>query len=330
MRRLRRLIRPPATRRGAVALVAGVLALATGAGLLVAAVDREPPEPVGRYGLPLDRDPDSPSLVATRGLPEAQRRSLTRITSRPQAVWLTETADVEDQVRRRVEGAASRGAVAVLVLYRIPGRDCGSYSAPQDDLRPAAYRAWVRSVAAGLGERRAVVLVEPDALPQLDCLRGAARAARVALLRDAVDVLADQGSWVYVDAGHSGWRSAAVMARRLRSVDVRRATGFSLNVSAYGSTAREVAYGRTIVEALGRPARFVVDTGRNGATVKRGRWCNAPAARLGAAPTSDPRLAGVDALLWVKTPGVSDGTCRGGPRAGEFWAAGARRLLGRD
>lgn len=330
MRRLRRLVRPPRTRRGLIALLAGAVVVAVAPGVLIAVLDREPPEPVGRYGLPLDHDPDSPSLLATRSSPEALRKRLARITSRPQAVWLTEVEDVRDQVRRRVDGAASRQSVAVLVLYRIPGRDCGSYSAPKDDLDPAGYRAWIRAVVSGLGERRAVVLVEPDALPQLDCMSTRARASRIALLRYAVDAVARQGSWVYVDAGHSGWRSASTMAERLRSVDVQRATGFSLNVSGHGSTAREVAYGRSIVRSLKSPARFVVDTGRNGAPVKKGRWCNAPAARLGAPPTSSTRMAGVDALLWVKTPGVSDGTCRGGPPAGEFWAAGARRLLQRD
>ena len=27
----------------------------------------------------------------------------------------------------------------------------------------------------------------------------------------------------------------------------------------------------------------------------------------------------MDAYLWVKTPGESDGTCNGGPRAGQWW-----------
>ena len=32
--------------------------------------------------------------------------------------------------------------------------------------------------------------------------------------------------------------------------------------------------------------------------------------------TGDPL---VDAFFWVKPPGESDGTCNGGPKAGEFW-----------
>jgi endoglucanase len=34
----------------------------------------------------------------------------------------------------------------------------------------------------------------------------------------------------------------------------------------------------------------------------------------------------VDAYLWLKKPGESDGTCNGGPKAGEFWLDRALEL----
>ena len=64
---------------------------------------------------------------------------------------------------------------------------------------------------------------------------------------------------------------------------------------------------------------FVVDTGRNGDGPYTGgadAWCNPPGRGLGAPPTTDTGVAGVDAHLWVKRPGESHGTCRGGPPAG--------------
>ena len=39
--------------------------------------------------------------------------------------------------------------------------------------------------------------------------------------------------------------------------------------------------------------------------------------------TADPL---VDAYLWVKRPGESDGTCKGGPKAGQWWASYALAL----
>jgi len=67
----------------------------------------------------------------------------------------------------------------------------------------------------------------------------------------------------------------------------------------------------------------VIDTSRNGRGPYTGpdapQWCNPPGRALGRHPTLDPGLAGIAAYLWIKDPGVSDGTCNGGPPAGDYW-----------
>jgi len=80
------------------------------------------------------------------------------------------------------------------------------------------------------------------------------------------------------------------------------------------------------IEFRGRAVE-VVDTSRNGAGPVSGTevdggpaWCNPPGRRLGQAPTSDTGEPRVDAFLWVKRPGESDGACRPGePEAGRWW-----------
>lgn len=68
-------------------------------------------------------------------------------------------------------------------------------------------------------------------------------------------------------------------------------------------------------------AHFVIDTSRNGQgpwTPPAGRypdpqdWCNPPGRGLGARPTSRTNHPLVDALLWIKVPGESDGQCSRG------------------
>ena len=57
------------------------------------------------------------------------------------------------------------------------------------------------------------------------------------------------------------------------------------------------------------PARFIVDTSRAGqSAIKQttGQWCNPKGAGLGPLPVSEP-FPRVDAFVWVKTPGESDG-----------------------
>ena len=276
-------------------------------------------------GVKLWASPDgSPVKALKRTTNAAQAAALRKIAAQPQGIWLTEwmtPAMATSYVRRWTSGARTAGAVPVFVVYGIPARDCGGYSAG-GLAGPAAYRAWIDGIAAGIGDARALVVLEPDALALMDCLSPQLQKDRTAMLSYAVDTLGRNGSVsVYLDAGHSRWHSAAVIAPRLRAAGVLRARGFALNVSAFDPTGPEIAYGKEIGVQLGNPVPFVVDTSRNG----RGRgdgpmgWCNPPGRALGSRPTTTYADPLVDALLWVKIPGESDGGCNGGPPAGRWW-----------
>lgn len=105
---------------------------------------------------------------------------------------------------------------------------------------------------------------------------------------------------------------------------------------------------------------FVIDTSRNGtgpadmsvyaaspydqstadvAVLTTGAWCNPPGAGLGLRPSLSTGVALLDAYLWVKTPGESDGRCdtASGTRGWNFttyrastWPSSAARLAGFD
>lgn len=249
----------------------------------------------------------------------ADARLLRRIAATAQARWFDGQSSRSD-VAGYVGAAAAAGAVPVLVAYDLPGRDCGGYSAG-GAATPSAYRRWLQhTLLGGIGGRPAAVIVEPDALAELDCRTPAAARADLALLAFAVRALAARPAIaVYLDAGNSAWEPAAVMARRLRAAGVAAARGFSLNVSNFNTTAAETAYGlRVSAMVAGKP--FVIDTSRNGAGPAPGRaWCNPPGRALGPAPTTVTGHPLVDAYLWVKAPGESDGSCGGGPPAGVWW-----------
>jgi hypothetical protein len=148
-----------------------------------------------------------------------------------------------------------------------------------------AYENWVNGFAAGLGGRTAVVILEPDALAQLDsCLDRAQQQARLQMLSYAVKTLQTNSDQVYLDAGHANWVPASQMAARLRAADIAQAYGFSLNVSYYDTTDREIGYATELNRDLGMAKRFVIDTSRNGAGRARGRAD--PAADAAAGPAS--------------------------------------------
>jgi hypothetical protein len=253
-----------------------------------------------------------------------------KIAGQPQADWFGDwSGDIQSAVSARVTQIASSGALPILVAYDIPLRDCGSYSAG-GATSAAAYKTWIRAFAAGIGSRRAIVVLEPDALAGMGCLSQADQQTRLALLSDAVTVLGAQaGVATYIDAGNSAWQSAATMASRLQSAGVARARGFSLNVSNYLTTAGQTSYGDQLSSLVGGK-HFVVDTSRNGLGASSdGQWCNAPGRALGNRATTSTGDALADAFVWIKRPGESDGTCNGGPAAGQWWAGYALGLAQR-
>jgi len=264
---------------------------------------------------------------------------LDKIAGQPVARWLGEwTPDVRATAERETTAAAAAGTVPVFIAYNIPGRDCGSYSTG-GQRSPQAYRDWIGALARGIGDRPAAVVLEPDALGLLTCLSPADQQIRLDLLRDAVRTLgAGARTAVYIDAGSSNWLSVEKAIARLRAAGVDRARGFSLNVSGFQRTPDLVTYGVAISQGLGgaEPARFVIDTSRNGngplpaAEDPAGEpWCNPPGRALGERPTPSTPHPLADALLWLKVPGESDGACRGGPTAGAFWPDYALGLASR-
>ena len=282
---------------------------------------------------PLAAGPAVPTWTAAAEARDAARASGRRavadeldvLARQPTAVWLGDWLDDASLVRvlrAEVASARAQSRVPVFVLYAIPARDCGQHSA--GGFTDARYRQWSSLVAETLRGSGAAVVVEPDALALLgDC---AGQGDRTGLLRHAVGTLADAGLAAYLDAGTSDWVPADVMAERLRAAGVDRARGFSTNVSNYQTTARERAWAEVVRARLGGGAHYVVDVSRNGRGWQ-GTWCNPAGAALGEAPRAVRDGTGLDALLWIKRPGESDGTCGGGPAAGTFSEALALGLV---
>ena len=242
------------------------------------------------------------------------RALLEKIATTPQASWVTDAdpAEAAAGVADYTSRAAAAGATPLLAVYAIPGRDCGSHSGGGTD--EAAYRAGVERVAGAMVGEPWVVL-EPDALPQLGACDG--QGDRVGMLADAARILDEAGARVYLDVGHSAWLPASEAASRVQQVGLEHVAGFALNVSNYRTTDESRAYGEEVSALLGG-VPFVVDTSRNG-NGSNDEWCNPRGRALGERPAVVDDATHLDALLWVKRPGESDGTCNGGPAAGAWW-----------
>ncbi len=269
-------------------------------------------------GKPFYVNPRSKARVAADGA-NPPSPLLNAIADTPTAYWMDHLSTPSVDAKY-IADAQAAGTMPILALYGIPNRDCGSYAAGGFG-SAGAYRGWIDGVAAAIGSGPAAVILEPDALAMADCLSPAQRQERFDLIRYAVDTLTrNPATAVYVDAGHPRWVGVEDMAGRLNEAGVAKARGFSLNTANFFTTEESIGYGEAI-SGLTNGAHYVIDTSRNGAgpTDEELYWCNPPGRALGVRPTTQTASPKVDAYLWVKRPGESDGACRSGnPPAGRF------------
>lgn len=328
---LKRLGRKGAARVGLAAVAVVALTASAPGVALTKALGKATATPNPFAGMLLYVDPTSPARKQVDEWKTSRPQDaalLERIASEPTATWI---GDWNQDVRRDVDEVVTRitknGAMPVLVAYNIPQRDCGLYSAGGAS-SPAQYEKWIRSFAAGLEGRKSTVILEPDAVAA-QCLQGEAEEQRMQLIASAVNTLRAAGAAVYIDAGNPTWHSPDVMADRLRRAGIADAAGFSLNVSNFYTTTENVRFGERLSRLIGGK-HFVIDTSRNGRGSANNEWCNPDGRALGASPTVETGHRLVDAFLWIKRPGESDGSCNGAPAAGRWFVEYALGLAKRQ
>ena len=187
----------------------------------------------------------------------------------------------------------------------------------------------------GIGDHRVIIILEPDAIDQAGtgCLSTDEAHERYGMLANATKLIEqDPHARVYLDAGSAGWLCAE--ADRAADVPVGDLPTTPASRSTSRTSTRPRSRSRTgasCPSCVGGK-HFVIDTSRNGNGSPPGgagvnEWCNPPGRALGHAPTTNTGVAGVDAFLWVKYPGQSDGSCRAGePPAGTWWPSYALSL----
>jgi len=194
----------------------------------------------------------------------------------------------------------------------------------------------VNEVITGIGKRPVVLLLEIDALGSSTCMakHGALPAWEAALKYEVDRAATLPHAVVYVEAGYSDAQGPAYTARALNHVDIRKIRGFFTNDTHENWTINEIKWGEK-VSRLTHGAHFVINTSQNGNGPKRNRHprtqgvedlCNPPGRALGPQPDTSPGFADVDAFLWITVPGVSGGSCNGGPPSGTFWPARGEAL----
>ena len=324
---------PTSRRTITILAITGVIAVVAAVAAVVL-LRGQSPEPPARGTKIVASDLSKATDAATRAADGSPEQAAARyLSEQPTAVWLTPEGDPVDVVGERIAGLAAeardQSARVAVVVYGLPERDCGGHSA--GGLEGDAYLEWTRAIGDALREAAdtsPIVILEPDSLalaPECGNVD-----ERVEQLSAAVEALAAESTWIYVDGGHSNWLAPAEMADLIGRVDRasrgdggRGIRGFVTNVSNFEATDDEVDYAHDVASRLD-DLYAIIDTGRNGAG-SNGEWCNPPG-RLVGEPGGTIGDDVVDTNLWVKPPGESDGDCNGGPAAGQWWPEAAVEL----
>ena len=214
-------------------------------------------------------------LLKTKALRDAAL--VNAMVATPSAIWLQggTPQDAENAARDAATRGARQGRVPVFVAYDLPFHDCTGYGAG-GAANSAAYKAWIDGVGSGIGNEKAVVILEPNSLGlipygiRLDGRKdsctpseadaqgkrsappGASPAERYSLLGYALDRLAAKApnAAVYLDGTHSSWLPVGEIAFRLERAGIDRAAGFFLNAGNYQPTPRLIQYGTWIAKCL--------------------------------------------------------------------------------
>ncbi|KAJ4303826.1 1,4-beta-D-glucan cellobiohydrolase cel6c [Kalmusia sp. IMI 367209] len=190
------------------------------------------------------------------------------------------------------------------------------------------------------------LIIEPDSLPNLvtnadltTCQQS--KAGYEEGVAYALKTLNLDNVVMYIDAGHGGWLGwndnlkpgAEGLAKVYKAAgSPSQVRGVATNIAGWNSfdqtpgefsTATDAQWNKAQNEKLyvelfgaalktaGHPNHAIVDTGRNAVTGLRlewGDWCNVKGAGFGVRPTADTGAELVDAFVWGKPGGESDGT----------------------
>jgi len=272
----------PSRRRLAVSIALAMVALASVGTMIF--LRSHAASPKRRAVLPADTQffvpptqPGATAQIASLSHSPREATALTAMTSTPRGLWLI--GGTPDEVRSTVRNTMIRAGrekrVPILVPYNHPYRDCAGYGAGGAE-DSAAYRAWIDGFIGGIGNERAVVILEPhsigivpnnttidgqpdwckptvtDAQGNAVPTKGATPEKRYAQLNYALDHLATQArnALVYLDGTHGAWLPVGEVAYRLERAGIAKAQGFTVNVSTYESTPQSIQYGRWVSRCL--------------------------------------------------------------------------------
>ena len=271
-----------------------------------------------------------------------QRRALLgKIALRPKMRWFGQWTGSGAELARKVRTyiAASTGGdpdvLAQMAIFRMKPWEHDACKRLPTRAEKVAYRQWINTFAAAVGNARTAIVLQPDGPFVLCAPHGSKVPAH--LIRYAAQRLSQlPNTSVYIDGGAADWPRyhPEVSAQFLIDDGIEFVRGFALNSTHYVAVEDDIAFGTQVVAELAkrgvRGKHFVINTSSNGRGFNFGdargshpdnaKVCTTTTERtcvtLGIPPTTDvadqrwglsPKratqaAAHVDAYLWIGRP----------------------------
>ncbi|CAH0479867.1 unnamed protein product [Peronospora belbahrii] len=222
-----------------------------------------------------------------------------------------------------------------IVVYGIPNKDCDAGLSSAGSVKSVKdYKAFLKELTEGVGDRKVLYVVEPDAVGLLAKEGGCGSSAGyLDNLKLAVETLsANANAELYVDIGYwmlADSTNAAKTAPIMQELGkCGRVKGVVINTSNYRSNDECTTYCTNFQTAMGNnDMTCIADTSRNFNGCPTNDWCNVPTAGIGKPPSSETGFSNLDYFMWIKPPGESDGQCTSdAPQAGSFFPESFTKL----
>lgn len=237
--------------------------------------------------------------------------SSSKFFNQPTASWLIGQDYDKTKIQKAIN--SPNDTIPVFVVYFIPTNPSKVFLNKNYSYKLHQYLNQNLEYAKLIGSKKSIIILEPDTL-SLSSDSPKLLEINKLVLKELVNIyrINSPNSKIYIDAGHSNWHDPYYMATLLKNAGIEEADGFSSNVSNFQPTQNELKYCKKLSKLL-HGKHYVIDTSRNGSEKLTSRpnaatWIDPIGAKTGIEPTFNTGIEGLDAFLWIKPPGESDGS----------------------
>jgi len=220
---------------------------------------------------------DGPSYYYHHPHNAADREYFAKVVNTPRAVWFGGWDTSPRQAAASYVSSVQNGNPNVLVplaIFRLEPYEDGVYNHLPSAGEIAEYHEWIREFAAGLGDARVALILQPDAPFALFQYEHWHKPVFFDMLDWSTKIFsALLHTTVYIECGASDWISPEHAAFLLERSGIQHARGIALDTTHYQSDEEQYQFGMKVIAELAKKGihdkHMIINRGSNGRPFSR-------------------------------------------------------------